>query len=116
MTQEQGDDDKEKDACNDTLQALWSEGGREGGREMGEGAQVMGEVYVNNNKINRQPQQQQTDYNDKKQQTAHKQQQQQQTDHKQQQQQQTDHKQQQQTKTSIAAVCSPVWSRCGSGL
>ena len=48
MTQEQGDDDKEKDACNDTLQALWSEGGREGGREsgreMGEGAQVMGEV------------------------------------------------------------------------
>ena len=65
MTQEQGDDDKEKDACNDTLQALWSEGRREGGREMGEGAQVMGEVYVNNNKINRQPQQQQTDYNDK---------------------------------------------------
>ena len=117
MTQEQGDDNKEKDACNDTLQALWSEGGREGGREsgreMGEGAQVMGEVYVNNNKINRQPQQQQTDYNDKnnKQLTNKKQQQ---TDHKQQQQ-QTDHKQQQ-TKTSIAAVCSPVWSRCGSGL
>ena len=48
MTQEQGDDDKEKDPCNETLQALWSDGGR----EMGECAQVMGEVYVNNNKNN----------------------------------------------------------------
>ena len=90
-------------------------GGRVGGRveERWEKALKLWEKFVNNNKINRQPQQQQTDYNDKnnKQLTNKKQQQ---TDHKQQQQ-QTDHKQQQ-TKTSIAAVCSPVWSRCGSGL
>ena len=53
----------------------------------------MGEVYVSNHKINRQLQQQQTDYK-QQQQTDYKQQQQQ-TDYKQQQQ-QTDHKQQQQ--------------------
>ena len=105
-------------------------GVRVGGRveERWEKALKLWEKFMSTTKINRQPQQQQTDYNDKNnkqltnkkpQQTDHKQQQQQ-TDHKQQQQQQQqpDHKQQQQqqTKTSIAAVCSPVWSRCGSGL
>lgn len=48
MSQEQGDDDKEEDPCNDTLQTLWSDGGR----ETEEWTRVMGEVYVNNNKNN----------------------------------------------------------------